>query len=470
LRAETKKLLKAMSQEKKRIFISYKRVDKDRVFAIRDGIEQATGEKCWIDLEGIESNAQFVAKIMRAIDECEIFLFMRSKEHDNITNLGTDWTIREVNYALKKGKNIVFINLDNTHMPDWFEFMFPNKQETAATDHQSIIRLHDDIKKWLTINTYNNKHSTAKEERTQKEAEKLVIKKALEKLPYDEIIIDGYFKYKKEPLGAGLEVCEPIIKGTNIRTITIPDTILYNKVSIPITRIGNHAFHDFSGESGCNSLTSIYLPNSIKSIGDYAFLCCSSLTSITLPYNVISIGEGAFKGCSSLTSITIPNSVTSIGDWAFQSCSSLTSITIPNSVTSIGESAFQGCSSLTSIIIPNGIHSISNHTFSDCSSLTSITIPDSIIKIGTWAFHGCNSLTTITIPNSIRIIENWCFSVCTSLTTIHYNGSKRTWDAITKGKDWNAYVPAKVIHCINGDIKIGGLFDFFKEPLQFLKR
>ena len=104
-----------MAQEKKeRIFISYKRVDKERVFAIKDGIEQATGEKCWIDLDGIESNAQFVAKIVGAIDECEIFLFMRSKEHNNITNLETDWTIREVNYALEEHKNIVIVNLDNT--------------------------------------------------------------------------------------------------------------------------------------------------------------------------------------------------------------------------------------------------------------------------------------------------------------------------------------------------------------------
>lgn len=89
------------SEKKERIFISYKRVDKERVFAIKDGIEQATGEKCWIDLDGIESNAQFVAKIVRAIDVCDVFLFMRSKEHNNIANLETDWTIREVNYALE---------------------------------------------------------------------------------------------------------------------------------------------------------------------------------------------------------------------------------------------------------------------------------------------------------------------------------------------------------------------------------
>ncbi|NLF37403.1 MAG: leucine-rich repeat domain-containing protein, partial [Clostridiaceae bacterium] len=50
--------------------------------------------------------------------------------------------------------------------------------------------------------------------------------------------------------------------------------------------------------------------------------------------------------------VIIPESVTSIGDWAFSNCSSLTSITIPESVTSIGKHTFYGCISLTSITIP----------------------------------------------------------------------------------------------------------------------
>ena len=134
-----------------RIFISYKREDKERVLAIKNDIENATGEKCWIDLDGIESNAQFVAKIVGAIDECEIFLFMRSKEHNNITNLETDWTIREVNYALEEHKNIVIVNLDNTPMPKWFKFMFPNKQEIDATDTDKLARLNKDLCEWLGI-------------------------------------------------------------------------------------------------------------------------------------------------------------------------------------------------------------------------------------------------------------------------------------------------------------------------------
>ena len=90
-----------------------------------------------------------------------------------------------------------------------------------------------------------------------------------------------------------------------------------------------------------------------------------------------------------MTSITIPNSVTSIGDYAFQYCSSLTSITIPNSVTSIGDYAFSYCSGLTSITIPNSVTGIGRDAFSYCSGLTSITIPNSVTSIGDFAFYDC---------------------------------------------------------------------------------
>ncbi|MCQ2291445.1 MAG: leucine-rich repeat domain-containing protein, partial [Muribaculaceae bacterium] len=96
------------------------------------------------------------------------------------------------------------------------------------------------------------------------------------------------------------------------------------------------------------------------------------LTSVTIPNSVTTIGYYAFRECSSLTSVTIPNSVTTIDGWAFGYCSSLTSVTIPNSVTTIGYYAFSGCSSLTSVTIGNSVTTIGNSVFSGCSSLTSV--------------------------------------------------------------------------------------------------
>ena len=114
-----------------------------------------------------------------------------------------------------------------------------------------------------------------------------------------------------------------------------------------------------------------------------------------IPNSVTSIGSYAFYGCSGLTSVTIPNSVTSIGDHTFWDCSGLTSVTIPNSVTSIGDHAFYGCSGLTSVTIPNSVTTIANYTFCRCSGLTSVTIPNSVTSIGGEAFSYCSGLTFV---------------------------------------------------------------------------
>ena len=309
-----------MAQEKKeRIFISYKRVDKERVFAIKDGIEQAIGEKCWIDLDGIESDAQFVAKIMTAIDQCDVFLFMRSNAHNKIVDLTRDWTYREVNYALKKEKSIVFINLDNSQSPDWVSFMFPHQQEIDATNPDKLARLNKDLCEWLGIGP-TLEPDPAELEKAKRDA-----------LPDGEFQV-GDLKYKASENGNGLTVCG--LANEDTTEIHIPSQIQYGKYTYEVTSIGKWAFDE------CSKLTSITIPNSVMSIGSCVFSDCSSLTSITIPNSVMSIGNSAFAWCEGLTSISIPNSVTSIGWEAFNGCSSLKSIKIPKGLTNIGVDAF----------------------------------------------------------------------------------------------------------------------------------
>ena len=205
--------------------------------------------------------------------------------------------------------------------------------------------------------------------------------------------------------------------------------------------IGDEAFY------GCNSLTSVTIPDSVTSIGDDAFYSCDSLTSVAIPDSVTSIGWAAFSGCTSLTSVTIGNGVTSIENHAFSGCTSLTSVTIGNGVTSIGENAFSGCDnlqyneygnalylgndenryvvlikakdkSITSVDIYDSTKVIYQSAFSGCTSLTSVTIPDSVTSIGSSAFDGCTSLTSVTIPSSVTSIGGAAFRDCTSLNAI----------------------------------------------------
>ena len=150
-----------------RVFISYKRVDKDRVFAIKDFIERGLGgdvdgkNYCWIDLEGIESDAQFANVIIRAINRADVFLFMYSATHSEIVDFENDWTVKEINFANKKKKRIVFVNIDGSALSDWFELIFGTKQQVDGTDEEALQRLCNDMRKWLGLSSESKAVSAA---------------------------------------------------------------------------------------------------------------------------------------------------------------------------------------------------------------------------------------------------------------------------------------------------------------------
>ena len=159
-----------------------------------------------------------------------------------------------------------------------------------------------------------------------------------------------------------------------------------------VTSIGNYAFkgcfftkETFINNSSLDAETNNYWGASIYDIiqedglcinGTIAVDCKPDATSITIPDSVTSIGDYAFEDCTSLTSITIPDSVTSIGYFAFYECSSLTSITIPDSVTSIRNNAFRDCTSLKEVYCkPTTPPSAENHIFYNNASGRKIYVP-----------------------------------------------------------------------------------------------
>ena len=181
--------------------------------------------------------------------------------------------------------------------------------------------------------------------------------------------------------------------------IIIPQEVPINKTMYKVTSIGDCAF------SGCSSLKTVSIPNSVSIIGDGAFGDCSSLKTVSIPSSVTWIGEYVFSDCTALETIEIPTSVTYIKDGSFSGCIKLTSINIPNSITTIGNYVFSGCSALESIEIPNSVNLIGSYAFSGCNSLKSIEIPNSVNFIGTGAFSGCNSLTKAVFVDGIVELE-----------------------------------------------------------------
>jgi surface protein len=193
-------------------------------------------------------------------------------------------------------------------------------------------------------------------------------------------------------------------------------------------------------------IVSVYIGDTVTSIGEDAFYKASALTSITIPEGVItSIEKNAFN-YSGLTSITIPASVESIGNTAFYKCDMLisvtftensslnsigiyglsntkiTSIDIPASVTSIGERAFEKCTQLSTVTFAESseLTSIEAYLFYECTELTSINIPASVTSIGKWTFGYANKLPSIEIPDSVTSILDYAFSGCSELSSVTF--------------------------------------------------
>lgn len=246
-------------------------------------------------------------------------------------------------------------------------------------------------------------------------------------------------------------------------------------IPVSVKSIGYEAF------LGCQNLENLVISDGLTSIGSYSFAGCVKLTNFNIPNSVTTIGDGAFWGCVSLTDIEIPDSVTSIGIGVFIDCLDLenimvdknnpnyssingnlydkegstliqysvgkinTSFTIPDNVTHIGDGAFRGGENLTKITIHNNVKFIGISTFAGCYNLSEIIIPNSVTSIGEGAFSSCFNLTSVVIPNSITYIGDYAFDYCDSLKDVYYTGTEEEWAKISIGSN-NVYLKNTTIH------------------------
>lgn len=201
------------------------------------------------------------------------------------------------------------------------------------------------------------------------------------------------------------------------------------EITIPngVESICNEAFQY------CNGLKEVTIPGSVKNIGEGAFSNCyisadesetgieSGLEKVIIQDGTESIGGSAFYMCEKLNTITLPDSVTSIGYWAFYDTGCYNDWEdSEDDVLYIGNhfiSAYQGKS--TPCDIKSGTKTIADYAFFACRDLPGITIPDSVESIGNHAFESSNSLTNITIPKSVTSIGSEAFYSCFDLADIN---------------------------------------------------
>lgn len=269
----------------------------------------------------------------------------------------------------------------------------------------------------------------------------------------------------------------------NATSLVLPDSLAYidsyaferceklTEVTIPggVKELGGSAFQE------CFGLQNVVISEGVTVIGSNAFQA-TGMTSLLLPETLKTIGCGSFAYCYNLKSVSIPDSVTSIGDRAFDSCGNLQSLYIPSSVTEISgylgtigeevETAFLFCevdskpegwvdswygvsvggaingmglsnnevnwgyskeefdywigldNAARNIEIPDGYEKIPHSAFWKFTELTSVSIPNSVKEIGKYAFAGCAKLDNIVIPDSVSLMGPGVFYACSSLERV----------------------------------------------------
>lgn len=449
-----------MSQEKNSIFISYKRLDKERVFAIKDGIEQATNQDCCtaIALEDLDD----CENLSSLLDNCKVFVLIYSQNYVSIDMTERYWVINTIDFFAKcSDKHIVLITLDSLVLPEWLEKVLPRQQVTDLSNEKSVQVMyrtlrdrlrHDSITKTKKFPDGVIKVGDLYYSATMDGSVVELVPETGDKVPED------YRNYGK------IEY----LQGNAIRviykpTIVIPKSICYEGGEYKVIGIGKYAFYNSYGFKSViipdtityikkcafadSTLQSILIPDSVANIEVNAFADCEHLTSVTLSRNLIDIGNYAFSGCKSLSAINFPSGLLRIGNGVLRNCDSLVDVVIPKTVIHIGEKVLNGniisivvedgnkrydsrngCNAIIetatdtliavckNTIIPEGVKSISPDVHSDL--LESVVIPNGVQKIYKQTFIKCGKLKSVIIPDSVLWIDDEAFAYCDMLSSV----------------------------------------------------
>lgn len=237
--------------------------------------------------------------------------------------------------------------------------------------------------------------------------------------------------------------------------IVVPAQVVNEGVTYDVTAIGEKAFYK------CTSMTSIVLPEGLKSIKKDAFNGSNAFTEITLPNSLVEIKNYAFNNCKKLEAIVIPDGVEVINTYAFYNCIKMTSLTLGEGVKEINSSAFKYCELLKKVYFPKNVSKIASDAFGSCKALEEYDVdaenatycaidkilysknksnlmkcPTALagavnVAAGTQviddeAFSGCTKVTEVTMPSSVTTIGASVFDGCTAMTKVNLNEGLQT--------------------------------------------
>ncbi|MBR2237477.1 MAG: leucine-rich repeat domain-containing protein [Prevotella sp.] len=213
-------------------------------------------------------------------------------------------------------------------------------------------------------------------------------------------VFDGKSLLSSVILPEGLKtIGEYAFRGTDIRKMHVPSTV---------NTIGQRAF-----ESTPLAYLTFADNSQMNTIGVYAFNNCTSLQSVDFGDNsqLQTISERGFASCTQLKSVNFgSNSVlTTINRGAFFNCYSLQEVQLPNTVTEVWYGAFQSCTSLKSIVFSDAMTVIRDHVCYGCSALEEVHLPVALEGIYMRSFVGTTSLKEIDIPATVNEIRAQAF-------------------------------------------------------------
>ena len=214
---------------------------------------------------------------------------------------------------------------------------------------------------------------------------------------------------------------------------TCADYVVTVRLPKGLKEIGDYAFYGARGAYFEGNERSLEIPAGTTYIGRSAFYNCQSIHSLYIPESILEISPYAFYGCINLGAaiegekdddpdipgtITLEEGVQKIHDKAFSGCTSITELVIPDSITYIGVRAFYKCEGLKTLTIGTGITEIPNYAFYGCTLLETVVMSDSVTSVGNYAFRGCNSLTAIKFSSNLKVIGDFAFLGAEHLTEL----------------------------------------------------